>query len=73
MARDTLFERIRYQIVYERAGDLASVDKELETTRRNALEDYTPKKYFSRPLVIFPYHLHGRMAQYLKDLVALKT
>jgi hypothetical protein len=63
MAEDTSFTAIRHQIINERPADLPIFDRLIKDARKSGANKAKIKKYLSRPLAVFPYHLHERMSR----------
>lgn len=63
MAEDVSFAEIRHQITNERPADLHLFDKMIEDSKENTGKEAKLRKYLSRPIAVFPYHLHERMVR----------
>lgn len=59
MAEDTSFKEVRHQIINERPADLSLINEMTEDTEK----EIKLKNYLSRPIAVFPYHLHERMVR----------
>jgi hypothetical protein len=63
IAEDPSFKSIRHQIINERPADLPIFDELIKNGEINAKNKAKLKKYFSRPLAVFPHLLHERMSR----------